>query len=79
MLNRLSRAIGHLQRVKQMVEDDADCNDVLIQLSAVKSAIGSTGREIAKEHLTHCIRDAVESGNDAEIEAFKAALDQLLM
>ena len=61
-----------------MIENDADCNDVLIQLSAVKSAIGNTGREIAKEHLTHCIRDAVESGDDAEIEAFKAALDKLL-
>ena len=78
MLNRLSRAMGHLQRVRQMIEDDADCNDVLIQLSAVKSAIGNTGREIAKEHLTHCIRDAVESGDNAEIEAFKAALDKLL-
>ena len=78
MLNRLSRAMGHLQRVKQMIEDDADCNDVLIQLTAVKSAIGNTGKEIAKEHLTHCIREAVESGDDAEIEAFKAALDKLL-
>ena len=78
MVNRLSRAIGHLQRVKQMVEDDADCTEVLIQLSAVKSAIGNAGKEIAKEHLTHCIREAVESGDDAEIEAFKAALDKLL-
>ena len=46
--NRLARAIGHLQKVKQMVEDDEDCSDVLIQLAAVKSAINNTGKVILK-------------------------------
>ena len=39
VLNRLSRAIGHLESIKRMVEDGRDCSEVLIQLSAVKSAI----------------------------------------
>ena len=42
VLNRLSRAIGHLESIKRMVEDGRDCSEVLIQLSAVKSAINNT-------------------------------------
>ena len=44
VLNRLSRAIGHLESIKRMVEDGRDCSEVLIQLSAVKAAINNTGR-----------------------------------
>ena len=44
VVNRLSRAIGHLESVKRMVEDGRDCTEVLIQLSAVKSAINNTGK-----------------------------------
>ena len=42
--NRLARAIGHLESVKRMVERGEDCNDVLIQLAAVKSEIQNTGK-----------------------------------
>ena len=50
VLNRLSRTIGHLEAVKRMVEDGRDCSEVLIQLSAVKSAINNTGKVILKDH-----------------------------
>ena len=59
VVNRLSRAIGHLESVKRMVEDGRDCTEVLIQLSAVKSAINNTGKLILKDHIEHCIRYAV--------------------
>lgn len=49
--NRLARAIGHLQKVKQMVENGDDCSDVLIQLAAVKSALNNTGKVILKDPL----------------------------
>jgi len=39
VINRMSRAIGHMEFVKRMVEEDRDCSEILIQLSAVKSAI----------------------------------------
>lgn len=51
--NRLARAIGHLQKVKQMVDSGEDCSEVLIQLAAVKSAINNTGKLILKDHLEH--------------------------
>ena len=44
VLNRLSRAIGHLQSVKRMVEEGRDCSEVLVQIAAVRSAIDNTGR-----------------------------------
>ena len=63
VLNRLSRAIGHLESIKRMVEDGRDCSEVLIQLSAVKSAINNTGKIILQDHIEHCIVDAVEHGD----------------
>ena len=55
VLNRLSRAIGHLESIKRMVEDGRDCSEVLIQLSAVKAAINNTGKVILQDHIEHCI------------------------
>ena len=43
IINRLSRAIGHLEAVKRMVEENRDCSEVLIQISAVRSAINNKG------------------------------------
>ena len=69
VLNRLSRAIGHLESIRRMVEEGRDCSEVLIQLSAVKAAINNTGKVILQDHIEHCIVDAVESGD-------KEALDE---
>ena len=52
VLNRLSRAIGHMESIKRMVEEGRDCSEVLIQLSAVKSAINNTGKIILQDHRT---------------------------
>ena len=70
--NRLARAIGHLQKVKQMVDDDEDCSDVLVQLAAVKSAINNTGKVILKDHMEHCIVHAVEDGDTEMIDELNA-------
>ncbi|WP_298652031.1 metal-sensing transcriptional repressor [uncultured Eubacterium sp.] len=76
--NRLARAIGHLQKVKQMVKDDEDCSDVLIQLAAVKSAINNTGKVILKDHMEHCIVHAVEDGDTEMIDELNAAIDKFI-
>jgi len=78
VINRLSRAIGHLTMVKKMVEEGRDCSEVLIQLAAVKSALNSTGKVILKDHLEHCMVDAIESGDMKEIEALNQAIDQFI-
>ncbi len=78
VLNRLSRAIGHLESVRQMVEDGRDCSEVLIQLAAVKSAINGVGKVILKDHIDHCIVDAVEQGDHKAIEDLEKAIDQFI-
>ena len=53
VLNRMSRAIGHMNAVKKMIEDGRDCSDVLIQLSAIKSEITGVSKVILKDHIDH--------------------------
>ena len=74
VLNRLSRAIGHLESIKKMVENGRDCSEVLIQLSAVKAAINNTGKVILQDHIQHCLVDAIESGDMKEIEELNKAI-----
>ncbi len=76
--NRLARAIGHLQKVKQMVEDGEDCSEVLIQLAAVKSALNNTGKVILKDHMDHCIIHAVEDGDLEMLDELTSAIDKFI-
>lgn len=78
IVNRLSRAIGHMEAVKKMVEEGEDCSEVLIQLAAVKSAINNTGKLILKEHINHCIVDAVEHNDKGAIEDLNNAIDKFM-
>lgn len=78
VLNRLSRAIGHLEAVKKMVEEEQDCSQVLIQLAAVKSALNNTGKIVLKDHINHCIVEAVETGDKKALEDLSAAIDQFM-
>ena len=78
VLNRLSRAQGHLDAVRKMVERGEDCSQVLVQLSAVISALNSTGRVILKDHIAHCIVDAVEAGDQEAIQSLNDAIDRFM-
>lgn len=78
IVNRLAKATGHLDSVKRMVEDGKDCAEVLIQLAAVKAAINNTGKLILKQHISHCIVDAVETGDEKAVTDLNKAIDQFL-
>jgi DNA-binding FrmR family transcriptional regulator len=78
IVNRLSRSIGHLEKVKRMVENGDDCADVLIQLSAVRAALTSTGRLLLKEHLQHCIVEALDENDTEAMEKVNKAIDQFM-
>ena len=78
VLNRMSRAIGHMNAVKKMIEDGRDCSEVLIQLSAIKSEISGVSKVILKDHIDHCIVDAVKANDEDAIENLKGAIDKLL-
>ena len=78
VINRLSKAIGHLEAVKRMVERDDDCSDVLIQLAAVRSAINNTGKLVLKNHINHCVIEAVEQDDTEAIERLNQAIDRFM-
>ena len=78
VINRLARALGHLEKVKRMVEEGQDCSEVLIQLAAVRSALDSTGKVILQDHLRHCIVDAVAAGDMSSVDDLCQAIDKFL-
>ena len=78
VLNRMSRAIGHLNAVKRMVEEERDCSEVLIQLSAIRAEITGISKVILKDHMEHCILDAVREQDEAAIASLREAVDRLL-
>ena len=78
VLNRLSRAVGHLNSVKRMVETGRDCTEVLIQLAAVQSALSSTAKVILKDHIEHCLLDAVEQKDMQAIEELNTVIERYM-
>ena len=76
--DRLSRTIGHLQRVKRMVDDDEDCAAVLLQLSAVVGSLQAISKLVLTDHFDHCIVDAVTAGDQQTIDEFKKALERYI-
>ena len=78
VVNRLARAIGHLEKVKRMVEEGYDCSEVLVQLAAVRSAIDNTGKVILQDHMRHCMVDAVNAGDAEAIDELCAAIDKFM-
>ena len=78
IVNRLSRAIGHLEKVKRMVEAGHDCTEVLVQLAAVRSALDNTGKVILKDHMRSCLVEAVVGGDEDAIDDLYQAIDKFM-
>ena len=78
VLSRMARASGHLDKVRGMIEEGRDCSEVLIQLSAVISALKGAGKLILKDHMEHCMVDAVRSGDLKMIEELTEAIDRFI-
>ena len=78
VLNRLSKAIGHLESVRRMVEDGRDCSEVLVQIAAVRSAINNIGKVILQDHIQHCLVDAVEHDDEQALDDLCQAIDRFI-
>jgi DNA-binding FrmR family transcriptional regulator len=78
VVNRLARVIGHLKGIKTMVEDDVDCSEILIQLSAVRSALNNTGKIILTDHINHCLIHAYEEDDTEMIARLNDAVGKFL-
>ena len=78
LLTRLSRIEGQVRGVSRMIEEDRYCIDVLTQLQAVRAALVKVETQMLKDHLGHCIEDAIVSGNTAEQRKKAGELIELL-
>ncbi len=77
--NRLSRIEGHVRGVKRMLGEHANCEDLLIQLSAVRSAINQATARLLENHMETCVADCLRSGKgEKALRELKAALTQVI-
>lgn len=68
IISRLNRISGQINGINKMVENDAYCNDVLIQLAAVKNSIKSLSTYILENHLCTCVARDLENGDYEAID-----------
>ena len=64
---RLKRIEGQVRGIIKMIDDDKSCEDILIQIGSVKSALHKTGQTIFEGHLNHCVLDGIRDGKADEI------------
>lgn len=74
---RINKAIGQLNAIQKMIDENAPCEQVLIQINAVKGAMHRIGLIILQGHLSHCVREGIEAGDAEEtIANFSEALER---
>ena len=78
LMNRLSRIEGQIRGIKGMVEKDAYCTDILVQVSAVTSALNSFSRELLANHIRTCVADDIRAGKDETINELVNTLQKLM-
>lgn len=78
LLNRLSRIEGQIRGIKGMVEKNAYCTEILIQVSAVNAALNSFNRELLAEHIKTCVADDIRQGKDETIDELVVTLQKLM-
>ncbi len=78
LINRLNRISGQVSGIKNMVENNAYCTDILIQVSAVTAALNSFNKELLGEHIRTCVANNIRNGNDDVIDELVSALAKLM-
>ena len=75
--NRLKRIEGQIRGLIKMVGDDKNCEEILIQIGSVKSALHKTGQVILEGHLHHCVVDGIREGKEDEtLKKLSTAVEQ---
>ena len=77
LTKRLSMVEGQIRGIKQMIEDDRDCNDIVIQLSAITSGLKSLGNSMIQNHMKTCMVDEIKKGNLDVVENIATLMGHL--
>ena len=78
LMNRLSRIEGQIRGIRNMVENDAYCNDILVQSAAVTAAMNAFSRELIANHMRSCVARDLRDGNDQIIDELVDTLQKMM-
>ena len=78
LINRLNRIEGQVRGIKKMIENDAYCTDVLIQVRAICAALNAFNKELLSNHIRTCVAEDIRMGKDETIEELVDTLQKLM-
>ena len=78
LLNRLNRIEGQIRGIRGMLEKDAYCVDILVQVAAANAALNSFSRELLAQHIGSCVADDLRAGSDEKLEELLRLLPKLM-
>ena len=78
LLNRLSRIEGQVRGIKGMVEKDAYCTDILVQVAAVNAALNSFNKVLLANHIKTCVANDIREGTDEKVDELVVTLQKLM-
>lgn len=78
LMNRLKRIEGQVRGVEGMLESGAYCTDILIQISAINSALNSFNKVLLGNHIKTCVAENIRNGNDDVIEELVTVMQKLM-
>ena len=74
---RLKKISGQIAAIDRMIDEDVPCEDIIVQVNAVKSAMHKVGQSIMEGHIQHCVRDGIEHGDSEKtIAEFTKVIEQ---
>lgn len=78
LINRLNRIEGQVRGVKNMVESDAYCTEILTQISAITAALNSFNKVLLANHIRTCVADNIREGKDEVVDELVTTLQKLM-
>ena len=78
LIHRLNRIEGQIRGIRGMVENDAYCPDILVQVAAANAALNAFTKELLANHIKTCVADDIRAGNDEVIDELVTTLQKLM-
>ena len=78
MINRLNRIEGQIRGIKSMVEKNAYCTDIIVQVSAVNAALNAFNKELLSNHIKTCVADDIKAGKTETVDDLLSTLQKLM-
>ncbi|MFE8703091.1 metal-sensing transcriptional repressor [Cytobacillus sp. FJAT-54145] len=78
LINRLNRVEGQIRGVKGLIEKDTYCDDVIVQISAIQSALNSFSKVLLEAHLKSCVTERIQEGDKEVVDELLVTIQRLM-